>query len=295
MEKLKYLSISNEDFSPKVLKSSLFTQGLNFPQGYKLNERFIYDYEIEYFLYSSGSMLINNQMYPIHQGDIVFRKPGQSTQGIMPYSCYLICFDLTGKTNKDPKTYIFDEVQEYQPYYLNSIIETIPPVFHVDPNQKYHFLFDSILQEFINPSPASDLLLKSYLLQIIYQLYHDISNPLTDNNVPISPHFLTLKKAIAYIQENFNRKLNLHELADLVEYSPSHFHKLFTNTMGITPNDFLVKTRLNKAKEMLVKTALSIADIAIQCGFENIPYFSYTFKKELNISPGEFRKKHSYK
>jgi len=64
--------------------------------------------------------------------------------------------------------------------------------------------------------------------------------------------------------------------------------------MNITPNEYITRLRLDKSKELLVKTGLPVYEVALQCGFENIPYFSYVFKKYLNVSPGEFRKRHNY-
>jgi AraC family transcriptional regulator len=293
--KIQQIPIPTASFSPKVLKSTLFTQGLNYPIGYKLGARFVYDYELEYFISSSGSMLIEDTIYPITKESIVFRKPGQLTEGIMPYCCYLICFDLTGQTPKDPKTYNFEQTQDFQHYYQNSIIEAIPAVFQTQYGDRYQYLFDSVLKEFVNPSEGSELILKSYVLQILYQLYQDVTNPFAHENVPLSPHYITIKKVVQYIQTNYPQKMNLNPLAAIADFSPSHFHKIFTATMGTTPNEFIIKLRLAKAKELLVKTGLPVSEIAIQCGFENIPYFSYLFKQQLHISPAEFRKQHSYK
>ncbi len=97
---IKTKEINIEACSPVILKSSYFQNEQNFPAGYKLEPRYVYDYELEFFLESSGSITVNDQNYKIKQGDIMFRKPGQFAQGIMPYSCYLICFDLLGNTGK---------------------------------------------------------------------------------------------------------------------------------------------------------------------------------------------------
>jgi transcriptional regulator GlxA family with amidase domain len=64
--------------------------------------------------------------------------------------------------------------------------------------------------------------------------------------------------------------------------------------MHITPNYFISNLRLNTAKKILIETDLPVYDIAAQCGFENVPYFCFTFKKETGTSPLEFRKKYSY-
>jgi AraC-like DNA-binding protein len=69
---------------------------------------------------------------------------------------------------------------------------------------------------------------------------------------------------------------------------------LFTKTMNITINEYITILRLEKAKGCLVTTDSSISEIALECGFENIPYFSYVFKRRVNVSPSQFRKKYRY-
>lgn len=293
-QKVKQIKISANQFSPIILKSSLFSQGADYPLGYKLEARYVYDYEIEFFLYSEGAMIIEGKEYPVHKGDIVFRKPGQYVQGVMPYICYLICFDLMGNTDKDPNTYELYQKQEFQDYYLNSVIDSIPPVFHSPFSDKYHQIFDLMLKENLNRDEGSEILLKTYLLQILYQLYMDVKTPFLDNDIQATPYYSVVKKSIGYIKENLQNKIVLKHIAGQVGLSPNYFHKVFSAAMNITPAEYITKLRLDKAKEQLVKTNLCISEVALQCGFENIPYFSYVFKKQLNISPGEFRKRHSY-
>ncbi len=288
------IECQNKDLSPIVLKSLYFTQGANMPLGYRLRDRYVYDYELELIVFSEGAMVIEDQTYSIRQGDVIFRKPGQYTQGIMPYSCYFACMDLLSNTGKDPYSYDIYNEQKFQNNLINPIIESIPTIFHPPHPEKYQFIFDSILKEYISPSPGAELILKSYALNLLYMLYQDCINPLINKTVPMSPHYGTIKKVIEFIDDNIERKILLNNLAALTKLSPNHFHKVFSETMGITPNLFITKLRLDKAKDLLIRTDLPVSDISAKCGFDNIPYFSYIFKKQIKLSPGEFRKKHSY-
>ena len=284
--------ISTDKISPKVLKSYLFTQYENFPEGYKLRERYVYDYELEFFTYSKGYMTIDNEKYPVKKGDIVFRRPGQHTQGVMPYNCYFICFDLLGSTDKNPETYDIYKPNTFQNFYLNKIIDNIPTIFSPASYEKYHELFESILKEFINPRDCSEMVLKSGVIKILYELYNDSRNPFISGQ-QYSYYYPAIKKVIDYIKDNIGTKLDLTVFADISGYSPNYFHRIFTKAIGITPNEYVIRIRLDKAREFLAKTNTPITEVAFKCGFENTPYFSYVFKKNLNISPGEFRKRHS--
>lgn len=295
---MKYMEsesdISIDQLSPVVLKSFLFTQGLNFPEGHRLKGRYVYDYEIEFFVYSKGGMIIDDKEYSVSKGDVVFRRPGQFTQGIMPYSCYLICVDMYGNTGKNPQTYDFTVEQEFQSNYRNALLDAIPPVFKPSNYHKYQEMFDLVLKEFINQREFSGILLKSTVLKILYEICSDIKNPFINNENINLAHYTAVKRAKEYIDSNMKQKITLEKIASIVNLSPTYFHKIFTDTLGITPTEYVTNVRIDKAKELLVKTSLPVYEVAIECGYENIPYFSYIFKNRTGAAPGEFRKRHSY-
>jgi len=292
---IKYKEISIESFSPRLLRSSLYSEGRNLPQGYGLGERYVYDYELEFFIYSKGNMVIEGTTYPVSKDDIVFRKPGELVEGIMPYSCYLLCFDLLGNTNKDSLTYELSNQCTFQTHYVNEFLDSIPSVFHPKSGDIYLKLFDDILSEYINPSLGSSLIVKSNILKIFYEMQKEILSP-TMNNTSFfnSPHFNKLKYSLDFIIRNSDKKITLLDIASVTNLSPTYFHKIFTENFKITPNNYLNKIRLNKAKELLVKTSTPINQIALDCGFDNIPYFSTIFKSNFNMSPIDFRKKYTY-
>lgn len=299
MDTVKYIDFPSEKFNPIILCSFFFQGSMKYKKGFTLKERNVYDYELEFFTDSDGEMFIDNKLYNIKKGDVVFRKPGQTTQGIMPYSCYLICFDPSNTSDKDPESYDFCKQQKisstkYQNYLKNPILESIPTVFHPFADSKYNNIFEKIMQEFITPSITSKLLLKSYLLQLLSIIYEDTSNPLNAEINYISPYNESIKQVVKYIKENIGEKILLNDLADIANLSPNYFHKIFKEVMNLTPNEFIIKTRLEKGKELLVRSNKQVFEIAIECGFENTPYFSYIFKKYNKISPVRYRENCCY-
>ncbi|HEX2954759.1 MAG TPA: AraC family transcriptional regulator [Bacillota bacterium] len=284
-----------EAMNPRVLASNLFTQGMTMPKGQKLPERHVFDYELEFFVESDGAMWIDGELYPITKGDVVFRRPGQITQAIMPYQCYLICFDMTGTSEKSPENYDFcsERNKIFQCNYANPILEIIPNVFHPAVDGRYLGLFNEVLKETINPTESSSLLLKAYILQILNLLYRDLKDPLINGLVPNSPYGSAIKRAVDYVRNNLETPLSLELLAHQADLSPNYFHKVFHETMGLTPNEFIIRLRLEHAKELLARTTMQVYKVAIECGIENVPYFSYCFKKHHGISPKEFRRRFS--
>lgn len=287
--------INISDLSPIVLRTTHFQNEQNHPAGYKLSPRYVYDYELEYFLDGSGSIIVNGKNYPVKKGDVMLRRPGQYVQGIMPYTCYFISFDLLGHTGKNIKTYdIENQDQEFQCLYKNPVLNIIPTLFHPTEMERYQELFTRVFKEYINYTSASTLILKALILEIIYQLYKDHTKPNHNYKFASSPHQLELEIILDYIKQNLNKKIRLEQLAKLADLSPNHFHKIFTETLGITPNNYIIDLKLKKAKKLLLTSTLNISEIAMECGYSTVAYFSIAFKKHFNLSPLEYRKRHTY-
>jgi AraC family transcriptional regulator of adaptative response / methylphosphotriester-DNA alkyltransferase methyltransferase len=92
-----------------------------------------------------------------------------------------------------------------------------------------------------------------------------------------------------YIDKNYTEKLTLKTLAELGHGSPYHLHRTFKKMNGITPVEYIQRTRINKAIEYLIRTNNAISDIALIVGMPNTPYFITLFKKKTGYTPGEYR------
>lgn len=99
-----------------------------------------------------------------------------------------------------------------------------------------------------------------------------------------------IKKMLSYIQEHYNEKLTVADLAYEVHVSERECYRLFQNLLGITPGEFLISLRLQKAQELLRYTSKSILEIALETGFVTGSYFCKVFKAHYNITPNRYRK-----
>lgn len=100
-----------------------------------------------------------------------------------------------------------------------------------------------------------------------------------------------IKKVYEYIQENFNKKITLNEISNIVSMSPVSFNRFIKKRTGKTFVDYINDTRISYAARWLIETDLSIGEISFKCGFNNIANFNRIFKKSKNSTPSEFRKK----
>lgn len=95
---------------------------------------------------------------------------------------------------------------------------------------------------------------------------------------------------VAYIRSHYTEDINRNVLAEHFHFSPEYIGKTFRKDMGVSLNDYINTLRVEKAKHLLKNTSTKVIDIALEVGFDTLPYFSSVFKKYTGISPAEFRK-----
>ena len=100
-----------------------------------------------------------------------------------------------------------------------------------------------------------------------------------------------LRRAIEFINNNLDEEqaVALATVADEVKMSYSHFARAFKQSVGVSPNVYLTEQRIERAKKLLSKTDLRIADIALRTGFASQSHFTTTFRKLVWTTPKAFR------
>lgn len=98
-----------------------------------------------------------------------------------------------------------------------------------------------------------------------------------------------IHEAIAYIEQNFHNDISVEDIANNCGLNRSYFGKIFKESIGRTPQEFLLSYRMMKAKELLKLTGKSIGDIGNAVGYGNPLHFSRAFKNIYGIPPREWR------
>ena len=100
----------------------------------------------------------------------------------------------------------------------------------------------------------------------------------------------TFKSILNYINQNFTNEISFSEISKLFSINPSYLSQIFKRELGITFTQYLTDTRIEYAKELLLTTGMTIAEISEKVGFKQYIYFSKVFKKAVGISPSSYRK-----
>ena len=124
----------------------------------------------------------------------------------------------------------------------------------------------------------------------IYKIFAELLNPQSIKSKGESNYEDSIQDVKNYIAENLNEKLTVQRLANESHMSTSHFSRVFKQQTGFSPYDYVLITRLNKAKYLLQKTEMSVSSIAYVTGFNSESNFICFFTDNEGISPGKFRK-----
>ena len=102
-----------------------------------------------------------------------------------------------------------------------------------------------------------------------------------------------IKKVFNYIKLNYKEEVSLNEVSELVFMTPPSFCRYFKSKTNKTFTTFLNEYRINNALKLLAQSELDIKNICFQCGYNNFSHFNRLFKKQISMTPSEFRKKMS--
>ncbi|MDV2993808.1 MAG: HTH-type transcriptional activator RhaR [Chroococcidiopsis sp. SAG 2025] len=96
------------------------------------------------------------------------------------------------------------------------------------------------------------------------------------------------QQIVDYIEANLDRNMSLTQLAEIVRLSPYHFAHLFKKSTNISPHQYLIRCRIERAKQLIVIGNLSLAAIAQTVGFASQGHFTYHFKRLVGVTPKVF-------
>jgi AraC-like DNA-binding protein len=145
---------------------------------------------------------------------------------------------------------------------------------------------DSLQHYFTEPQRVEGSLIKIKLLELLFYLIRHESNVM-EQILDIREHYRC--NITATVEENILNSLSLHQLAVLAGRSLSSFRRDFLATYNMPPSQWIRERRLEKARELLERTTMTVTDICYTAGFENIAHFSRLFKSQFGYCPSSVR------
>lgn len=238
--------------------------------GPEIRDHFI----IHYILDGKGEFTVNNKTYKLGKKDGFLIRPGEET--------YYKADD------KDPWIYMWIG--------FNGIkAEIYLKYANLDENNHiFKYEKDSSLKKCILEILSLNIMNNSNRLKIDGLLYLFIGNLIENNKYMDKENSNTqvdeyINISIDFINNNYSNNIKVTDIANYVGLNRSYFSNLFTKKIGISPQEYLLSLKMEKACNLLTNLQLSIGDVARQVGYEDQLTFSKIFKKSKGVSPKLYR------
>ena len=246
-----------------------------------------YDCRVFFFDNVSGSIVINGQVYELHNKSVLFLPPKTVYKFNILFkenaTVIILDFDLTNENEHlqaslgTATVHTFDP-NAVPPYALpeelhSPIVRVLPQAEHMLMQSVENFLFkNSCYRE------VSSALLKLCLLEMIRQK-------------PSAEQTDICKAVLTYVHKNYsNSSLSNKEIAAKFGYHPDHLSTLIKQETGKSLHRYLINYRLQIAKNYLLTTQYDISEIAWRCGFCTPAYFIKLFRENTGTTPRSYRK-----
>ena len=241
------------------------------------------EFELTYIVKGNGYRIVGNSYEPFNDGDLVLLGSN------LPHT-------WSGKADGDVNS---DAIV------IQFSSEFILPFLELNESLLIKNMLDSSLRG-INFEPDEQLVTKIIeitetngverivklisILDILSKKQIKLIAPNTFHNVVSKKSEVRINKVCLFIQNNFQNKIYLKEVADLIYLTESNFCKFFKKATGKTYSDYVNEIRINEASRLLIQSDKTISQISFECGFETLSYFNRVFLNKKGITPSVYRK-----
>ncbi|MEG1752615.1 MAG: AraC family transcriptional regulator [Christensenella sp.] len=153
-------------------------------------------------------------------------------------------------------------------------------------------IVQSLYEEYQEQKPLFEHAFKALLLQLLVNLsraFND-SGKSDEHAQAFNNHRRAIENVLEFVDKRFNEDIKIEDVSKVAMMSQTYFCYFFKLLVGKTFTQYLIEKRVENAKEYLTQTDLSVTDIAINSGFNNVSHFIRTFKAMVNLSPIQYRK-----
>ncbi len=149
---------------------------------------------------------------------------------------------------------------------------------------------EEIRKLFRDDNEATRFEIKRRILNLLIIIADSVTDPSIAESVQKAPaHIGEIQNAVNYINKNLAKQITLDDIAHAASMSRSYVSSYFKLVTGVSPYEYLLTARVEKAIKLLKKTELSVTEIAQKCGFGSLSSFNKTFRRNLGVTPREYR------
>ncbi|OOM10438.1 AraC family transcriptional regulator [Clostridium saccharobutylicum] len=282
-----YKEMPNENFFVDIFENCHKELGSTF-------ERHWHEH-LQFFYFTSGEAILNcsHIQIKVHTGDLVIINSNEL------HDCINLCCNLKYYIIRVDLEFLFsNQVDTLQTKFLIPLAQNLILFKNlVRDDKNINSCIEKIIVEYFERKLGYELAIKGYFYDLIVHLMRNyVEEILTQKQFDDRINNLTrFNDIIKYIENNYYEKIKLEELAKMANISTYHFVRSFKQITGRSPIDYINKLRINKAFSLLKEGKFNVTEVALDCGFNDVNYFSRLFKKYNKMSPSEAKKLSSKK
>lgn len=244
--------------------------------------------EIGYCRDGYGIMTLNEKILPYAPGVVSviprnYPHTTNSEEGTESYWEYLFL---------DPESMLRSIYPENE-YYQSKILQLIYKDAILGKIEDYPQLSSivvTILEEMRYKKEFYRETIKGLTTALLYEIARINQGQEKEEYVGEKNDLVGIEKALSYIGKNYAESIKIKELAELCNLSETHFRRIFTESMHMTPVDYINVIRIQMSCEFMKKNNDSMKDIAVRCGFITTSTFNRNFKKVIGVTPYQWKK-----
>lgn len=257
-------------------------------ENFRMNFHSHEGYELYFLLEGSGNYVCEGCLYPLQGNDLIMveaheiHKAAPRTGAVYNRTVinFLPEFLLPGSRMK----------------LLEMFSKSNPPerrhlLLHDREHGFIYRLLERMDEEYTAKEPGYEQVLQIYLNRLLTAIYRLSSDSQSRPALAASPVNTKVEALVQYLSRHYAEDIVLNDLAKTFYIDPYYLCHLFKRTTGESIRQFIHYTRIHHAKQYLLSTDWSIADVANKVGFNSISYFSYIFKRQEGLTPQAYRKK----
>ena len=224
--------------------------------------------ELIYCIEGEGLATVDAQNSPMKKGTLTIVNSSRlhqfTTKNSVTYYCLIISSDFLKDSGLDLDEYEFCE--------------------NIADENVFEF-FETINKEYFGNEKGREIALRAQILSLMTYLFRNYLRPVQSEKFDD-----TVKTAMKYIRKHYKERITLEDVANAVGFSKFYFARRFKTHTKATVNEYICQVRCNEAEILLKNSNWSVSEIATECGFEDVSYFTKVFKKETGVLPSQIKK-----
>jgi AraC-like DNA-binding protein len=232
-----------------------------------MNRHVLPNWDITYVLSGNARYIINGKRYNLAPGDLICVPPGSMREGftypdrlINHYAVNFYLQDLEGG-----------------PAELPFSLQT-----RIGRDRDLVRMFSELNFAWREKQPGYTIQIHGLLMLILYRLFE-----LCIYQAGFSSDDYRIKRAVRHINDHYSDKITVKKMALLTGLQGNYFNALFKQKIGLSMHQYLIRTRIKKAHQLLLDREYKVAEIAELCGYSDAYHFSKQFKAVMGITPSQ--------